>query len=384
MSNNFNLYFDNAATSWPKPETVYRAMDTFLRDQGANPGRAGFRMAVAAEEVMGETRVLFQRFFHVSSPKQIIFTLNCTDALNMALKGLLVPGDHVITSSLEHNSVSRPLNRLAEQGVQYCRVKHNAEGLIDPEEIEKLICPRTKLIVLAHASNVLGTLQPIQEIGALARRHGVLFLLDGAQTAGASPLNMQEMNIDILACPGHKALLGPPGTGLLVLGGEMEINFWREGGTGSFSEEPFHPIYYPHRLEGGTPNTVGIAGLKAGVEFLQEKGLDTVRSHEILLMAKLLAGLREIPGVTIYGAQQPEERAGLVSFNLAGWQPQDVAAALDSSFELACRAGLHCAPWTHEAMGTSPDGAVRFSVGFFNSEDEMDAAVRAISALAGC
>ena len=376
------IYLDNAATSWPKPETVYRSMDTFLRQQGANPGRAGFRMAVEAEEMIRETRVLCHKFFHTSSPDYVIFTLNCTDALNMALKGLLLPGDHVITSNLEHNSVSRPLNRLAEQGVQYCKVRHNPDGIITPEAIEALIRPRTKLIVLAHASNVLGTLQPIKEIGKLARRHGVLFLLDAAQTAGSFPLNMQEMNIDLLACPGHKSLMGPPGTGLLILGSGIEINFWREGGTGSSSEEPFHPSPCPERLEGGTPNTVGIAGLKAGMEFLLNKGLETVRNHEVLLLEKLLKGLKEIPGVTVYGAPRAVERAGLVSFNLDGWEPQDLAAALDAGFDLACRAGLHCAPWTHEAMGTYPAGTVRFSIGFFNREDEIDTALSAVSALA--
>ncbi len=377
------IYLDNAATSWPKPEAVYRAMDTFLRERGANPGRAGFRMAVAAEEVIGETRVLFHKFFHTASPEQIIFTFNCTDALNMALKGLLSPGDHVITSNLEHNSVSRPLNRLVEQGVHYCRVRHNPDGFITAEAIEELIRPRTKLIVLAHASNVLGTLQPIQEIGALARRHGVLFLLDGAQTAGTLPLNMQEMNIDILACPGHKALMGPPGTGLLVLGSEVKISSWREGGTGSFSEEPSHPTHYPDHLEGGTPNTVGIAGLQAGMKFLLEKGVKTARNHEVLLLDKLLAGLKKISGVTVYGTPRAAERAALVTFNLEGWEPQDVAAALDAGFELACRAGLHCAPWAHEAIGTYPAGAVRFSIGFFNNEDEIDTALAAVSALAG-
>lgn len=376
------IYLDNAATSWPKPEAVYRAMDLFLREQGANPGRSGFRMAVAAEELMWQTRVLLQRFFSVPSAEQIIFTLNCTDALNIALKGILAPGDHVITSDLEHNSVSRPLNRLREQGLEYCRVRHNADGFIDPGAIEELIRPHTKLIVLAHASNVLGTLQPVGEIGKIARRHGVLFLLDAAQTAGALPLNLQDMHIDILACPGHKGLLGPPGTGLLVLGSKVDINSLREGGTGSLSQEPSHPSHYPDRLEAGTPNTVGIAGLLAGVEFLLETGVDTVREHEILLVGKLLAGLKEIPGVTIYGTPRAAERAGLVSFNLAGWEPQDLAAVLDAGFGLACRAGLHCAPWTHEAMGTYPDGAVRFSVGYFNSEAEIDAAVAALSALA--
>ncbi len=376
------IYLDHAATSWPKPEAVYRAMDFFLREGAANPGRGTFRMAVAAEELIWQTRAFLQRLFHLPSPEQVIFTLNCTDALNIALKGILAPGDHVITSNLEHNAVSRPLKRLQEQGVDYCRARHNADGFIEPAAIEELIQPRTKLIVLAHASNVLGRLQPVEEIGKIARRHGVLFLLDAAQTAGAFPLNLQDMPIDILACPGHKGLLGPPGTGLLLLGRKVEINPLREGGTGSFSQEPTHPTHYPDRLEAGTLNTVGIAGLQAGVKFLLETGVHKVRAHEMLLLERLLAGLREIPGVTIYGPPQAEERAGLLSFNLTGWDPQDLAAALDAGYAVACRAGLHCAPWTHQAMGTYPDGAVRFSVGFFTSEAEIDAAVAAVSTLA--
>ncbi len=376
------IYLDNAATSWPKPEAVYRAMDIFLREHGANPGRAAFRMALAAENVIGETRTLVQKLFNAPSTNRIIFTLNCTDALNMALKGMLEPGDHVITGNLEHNSVSRPLNSLARQGVEYSRVQHLADGTIDPGEIEKIIRPHTKLIVLAHASNVMGTLQPLQEIGELASRHNIFFLVDGAQTAGAVPVDLQAMSIDMLTCPGHKALLGPPGTGLLILGDGVELKAWREGGTGSVSEEPFHPLKYPDRLEGGTPNTIGIAGLKAGVEFILGKGLERIREHELMLLEKLLSGLGKIPGMTIYGSLEATKRVGLVTFNLEGWEPQNLSAVLDAGFELACRSGLHCAPWAHEAINTLPAGAVRFSVSYFNTEAEIDTAVAAVAELA--
>jgi len=377
------IYLDNAATSWPKPEKVYRAMDTFFRELGANPGRAGFRMAAEAEKVIRETRVLLKNLFNVPSPDHIIFTLNCTDALNIALKGLLSPGDHVITSCLEHNSVSRPLNRLAESGVEYSKIPHNQDGLIDPEEIKKMIRPETKLIVLAHASNVLGTLEPIREIGHLAAEHGIIFLLDAAQTAGALPIDLKEMKINLLACPGHKGLLGPTGTGVLVINDLEEIASFREGGTGSLSGEPVQPSHFPDRLEAGTLNTVGIAGLKAGVEFIMEEGLEKIRRHELSLIDLLLKGLSSIPGVTVYGTQRAEDRCGLVSFNIEGWEPQDVAAVLEAKFDIACRAGLHCAPWAHGFLGTLPYGAVRFSVGYFNTESEIKTAIEAVSALAG-
>jgi cysteine desulfurase / selenocysteine lyase len=376
------IYLDNAATSWPKPEEVYEAMDSFIRELGANPGRAGFRMAVEAEKVISETRNVLNNFFGVSSSSNIIFTLNCTDSLNIALKGLLIPGDHVITSHLEHNSVSRPLNRLKEIGVTYSMVPHYEDGIIDPLEIKKLIRPQTKLVVLTHASNVLGTLEPVEEIAKITREYGLVFLLDAAQTAGGIPIDLQKMNIDILACPGHKGLLGPPGTGLLVLN-NVDIRSFREGGTGSASNEPFQPSYYPDRLEAGTPNTVGIAGLKAGVEFINKIGLEKIRVHEKMLMKKLLSGLLDTPGVTVYGILEADGRAGLVSFNIADWDPLDAAAVLDSKFKIACRAGIHCAPWSHQALNTFPRGAVRFGISYFNHEGEIEEALEAVSALAG-
>jgi len=376
------IYLDNAATSFPKPEAVYRAMDAFIRNQGANPGRSSFRIAVEADSAIREARSVLKDFFNAPSPDHIVFTLNCTDALNIALKGLLSAGDHVITSCLEHNSVSRPLNRLAQAGVTYSRVSHFADGWIDPDEIRKLIRKETKLIVLTHASNVLGTLEPVKEIGAIASGHNVIFLLDAAQTAGVVPIDIKEMQVDILACPGHKALLGPPGTGLLVINDSVEIHSLREGGTGSLSQEPFQPLHYPDRLEAGTPNTLGIAGLKAGVEFILKEGLEKIRNQELMLMDFLLKGLLGIPGVTVYGTLDAGKRIGLVSFNIDGWEPQDVAAALESKYDIACRAGLHCAPWAHQALGTYPLGAVRFGISYFNTKSEMSASIEAVAELA--
>lgn len=377
------IYLDNAATSWPKPESVYKAMDAFMRNLAANPGRAGFRMAVEAMRVMEEARVLLKEFFQAGPGGKVIFTFNCTDSLNMALKGILSPGDHVVTSCLEHNSVSRPLNKLKEAGVEYSRVVPDREGFIRPEAVSAAVNSRTRLIVLTHASNVLGNLQPVQEIGAAARRHGIPFLLDASQTAGVLPISLKEQQVDLLACPGHKGLLGPPGTGLLIMGEGLEIESLREGGTGSLSEEPRQPSVYPDRLEAGTPNTVGIAGLKAGIEFINRVGLETIRRHEVNLLHLLTSGIGAIPGVHIYGSQNAEEQTGLLSFNLEGWDPGELAAVLETEFDICCRAGLHCAPWAHEFLGTYPAGCLRLSLSYFTTEADVEKTVEALRAVAG-
>ncbi len=376
------IYLDNAATSWPKPETVYLAMDAFIRELGANPGRAGFRMAVEAAAVVEETRALLKDFFQAGPKGEIIFTLNCTDSLNMALKGILRPGDHVITSSLEHNSVSRPLNKLKEQGVEYSRAASDPQGFIRPESVEEEINDRTRMIVLTHASNVLGNIEPVKEIGAIARTRGILFLLDASQTAGAIPISLGDLNVDLLACPGHKSLLGPPGTGLLVLNEGLDIDSFREGGTGSFSEEPVQPLSYPDRLEAGTPNTVGIAGLKAGIEFINNTGLRAIRRHEVRLLNLLQEGIGAIPGAVIYGPAEAKERTGLLSFNLEGWDPRELAAVLETGFDICCRAGLHCAPWAHRSIGTYPEGCLRLSISYFTTPADIEKVVEAVSAAA--
>lgn len=376
------IYLDNAATSWPKPEPVYRAIDSFNRNCGANPGRSGYRASVEAESILRQARILIKGFFGAAGKARVVFTYNCTDALNIALKGLLEPGDHVITSHLEHNSVSRPLNRLQQLGISYSRVSFSPSGTIDPKAVEALIGSKTRLIVLSHASNVLGTLQPVAEIGRLARERGLLFLLDAAQTAGEVPIDMHKMGVDLLACPGHKGLLGPPGTGILVFHEGIEIKPLREGGTGSSSEESLQPTFYPDRLEAGTPNTPGIAGLKAGIEFIQQEGPNKITAHKQRLLASLLEGLFKVKAVTVFGTNDPFARAGLVSFNIQGWDPADVAAILEARYGLACRAGLHCAPWAHQALGTSPGGTVRFSPGYFNTIAEITAAVEAVTELA--
>ena len=377
------IYLDNAATSWPKPETVYQTMDAFLREKGANPGRSGHSMAVAAEKVVEEARVLLAGLFNAPDEKDIIFTLNCTDSLNLALKGLLRPGDHVITDSIGHNSLVRPLKRLEREGIAVTRLPPNSgEDAVSPLDIERAITPKTRAIAITHASNVSGVIQPIEEIGEVAKRHGVVFLVDAAQSAGAIPIDVQATNIDLLALSGHKGPLGPPGTGVLYISKDVELDHIREGGTGTFSESEDQPLDRPHRYESGTPNTVGIAGLGAGVKYVLSEGVEKVRRHELALLERLLGGLAAIPRVTVYGSRETSNRIGVVSFRVEGWNPGEVGAILDQAFDTKVRPGLHCAPAAHKVLGTYPQGSVRASVGCFNTLDEIDFFVDAMAKIA--
>jgi cysteine desulfurase family protein len=339
-------------------------------------------MAVAAASAVAQTRLLVARFFNAPSPERVAFTLNTTDALNLALKGTLKPGDHVITTSMEHNSVVRPLRKLEKGGVGVTVVGASPEGLVSLADLAAAFTSATRLVAITHASNVTGTLQPITEIGRLCRERGVRLLVDAAQTAGVFPIDVREMGIDLLAFPGHKGLLGPPGTGGLIVGAGISLETLREGGTGSQSESEQQPESIPDRLESGTLNTLGIAGLGAGLRFIEETGRERIREHEQALVQRLLRGLAALPGITLYGPPPGAERASVVSFNLADWEPQDAAAVLDASFDLQCRAGLHCAPLAHRTIGTFPAGTVRFSPGFFNTEADIDAALEAVMELA--
>src|SRR3954451_24072738 len=291
------IYLDNAATSFPKPETVYQALDRFARTSLANPGRAGHKMALAAEHALDDCRHLLNQLFHGQAPERFAFTLNCTDALNMAFKGVLNEGDHVITTDLEHNSVSRPLRALELAGrITLTRVRADGGGTVSPDDVRRAVTPRTRLIALTHASNVLGTVQPIAEVGLIARSHDALLLVDAAQTAGVLPIDVQAMNIDLLALPGHKSLLGPTGTGALYVGPAAIVGAWREGGTGGDSSSETQPRDYPYFLEGGTPNVLGVAGLAAGIKFVTERGLDAIQRHEAELCERLWRRLDEIGG----------------------------------------------------------------------------------------
>jgi len=374
------IYFDNAATSWPKPVSVYRRMDEFIRKWGANPGRAGHRMAVSAERIIEETRYQIARFFGIQDQRRVIFTLNCTDSLNIGIKGLLRKGDHVITTYLEHNSVSRPLEGLVKKGlVTVTRVSHNEEGFIDLEELSQAFTSQTRLVVVVHGSNVIGSLQPVREIGEIVRGKGAIFMVDAAQTAGVIPIDVVGDNIDLLAFPGHKALFGPPGTGGLYVGPRADLVPWREGGSGVDSESELQPENLPFKLEGGTNNTVGIAGLGAGISFIQKEGIEKIRQHELGLTNHLLQELSRIGKVKIYGPKNGETRIGTISFNVEDLSPAAVGAILDESFHIACRTGLHCAPYTHKKLGTFPEGTVRFSLGYFNTKEEIDFAIESLS-----
>ncbi len=376
------IYLDNAATSFPKPERVYERMDKYLREEAANPGRSGHRLSVAAESQIVQARSVLAKLFGAKKAERIVFTLNCTDSLNIAIKGILKEGDHVVTTILEHNSVLRPLNALeASKKITVTKVLPSKEGFVDPQEIKKAIKKNTKLVVITHASNVIGVVEPIREIGRIVRETGVLLLVDAAQTAGIVPIDIEADLIDLLAFPGHKALYGPPGTGGLYVGERVKLTPWREGGTGFNSEAEIHPDIFPFVLEGGTPNSVGIAGLKEGVEFILEQGIEKMRAHEQSLIKKLRDSLKKIPGIKLYGTDDVSKSVAPVSFLLDGIEPQELSIVLDQSFEIATRAGLHCAPLMHAFLHTAPQGCVRFSPGYFNTLEEIDQAVDAVKGI---
>lgn len=374
------IYLDNAATSFPKPEAVYQALDHFARSELANPGRAGHKMALAAERALDDCRHLLNQLFHGEGPERFIFTLNCTDALNMAFKGVLKEGDHVITTNLEHNSVSRPLRAMELAGrISLGRVAADQGGTIDPEAIQKALTPKTRLIAITHCSNVLGTVQPIREIGQMARQKEILFLVDAAQTAGVIPIDIQAMNIDLLAFPGHKSLLGPTGTGALYVGPAAIVGAWREGGTGGDSSSETQPRDYPYFLEGGTPNVLGVAGLAAGIKYVCERGLADIHRHEVELIDRLWNRLDQIGGYEVFGHRDMSRRVGTLSLRSQALPAAEIGGILDQAFDIAIRPGLHCAPYIHRAIGTFPDGAVRVSPGPFNTAADIDAIADALA-----
>lgn len=375
------IYLDNAATSFPKPETVYQATDRFFRTRAANPGRGTHRLALLAGEAVRETRETLARFFNIPDAHRLVFTASVTMALNLALKGLLQPGDHVLVSSLEHNAVIRPLNSLASQGVEYDFVPGGPYGILSPADLERALNKNTRLVAVNHGSNVCGTVQPLKELGDYCHKKGLLLLADVAQTAGILPVDVQDMKIDLLAFTGHKGLFGPPGTGGLYISDGIELKPLVEGGTGTSSELPRQPAELPGGLESGTLNTVGLAGLKAGVEFILGEGLAKIRAHDLALMEQLLQGLAKIPEVKLYAPPEPQSMAPVLSFNLAGWSPQEVAYLLDARDQIAVRAGLHCAPLAHRTLGTFPAGSVRVSPGYFNRPEEVETFIQAISEL---
>ncbi len=373
------IYLDSAATSFPKPEEVYTCMDSFYRNYGVNPGRSGYELCMQAAAVVDSTRKMLTTLFNGTDPNRLCFSHNSTDALNLIIFGMLRPGDHAISTAVEHNSVLRPLYHLSQQGVTVDYVPFDAAGFVDPDEVRKRFRRNTRLVIVNHASNAIGTIQPIREIGRYCREAGIPFAIDASQSAGKIPIDMEEQSLDVVAFTGHKSLLGPTGIGGIYVRDGIEIRHTRAGGTGVRSADRAHLEEYPYRLEYGTHNTVGIAGLSAGVKWIEERGLDTIHEHEMKLTRMLRDGLAAIPGVTMYCQTDLTDHIAVLAFNIEGLEASDVGAALDIDHHIACRTGLHCAPLLHQQLGTDKiRGAVRFSLGPFNTEEQTLAAVDAV------
>ena len=377
------IYLDNAATSFPKPENVYAQVDHYNRSIGAAGGRGGYSAATESQAELARCRKLVSDLLGLGSPDHVVNTFNCTDSLNTVFHGLLKPGDHVVATQIEHNSVLRPLTVLRERGVESSIVPVGSDHQIEPARVRDALRENTRLVCVLHASNVTGVLQPVEDIAEVAKQNGSLVLLDAAQTAGQIPIDLQNMPVDFLAAAGHKGLLGPLGTGVLCIrpGSERHLRSFRQGGTGSHSERPEQPESMPDRFESGNLNMPGIFGLAAGLDYLREIGIEQLQQHERQLSEKLTDGLNAINGVETYATEA--RRVSVVSFNVTGFEPHDVAAILDQSFGIQCRAGLHCAPGAHEAIGTlKAGGTVRFSPGPFTTAEDVDAAIDAIGRIA--
>ena len=376
------IYLDHAATSWPKPPQVMQAMGDYLEKSGGNPGRSGHRLSIAAGRVVYQAREAVAGLFSAPDPLKVIFTLNATHALNIALYGLLQPGDRVVTTGMEHNAVMRPLRALERQGIQVNVVACASDGTLDPEDLAQAVTPGTRLVTINHASNVVGTIAPVAPAAEIAHAAGALLLLDAAQTAGVFPLDMVSLNVDLLAFTGHKGMQGPPGTGGLVLGERVnpnEMASLTQGGTGSRSEFEQQPEFIPDKYESGTPNGVGIAGLGAGISWVMERGVEAIRLHEVDLTKRLLEGLRNISGITVYSPDEAARRTAVVSFRVKDRQVSEIGLRLDEEFSVLCRVGLHCAPAAHRTLGTFPSGTLRLAPGPMTTLAEIDSAIDAVA-----
>jgi len=377
------IYLDNAATSFPKPKQVIDAVAHYLNEIGGNPGRAAHAPAREAGRVIDRTRRSLAKLLGNVEPSRILCTPSTTVALNLAFKGLLQAGDHVVTTSMEHNSVMRPLRGLQKLGISHSQIPCSPRGELDPADISPLIRPQTRLIALIHGSNVTGNLMPLSEVGRIAREHGILLLVDAAQTMGRIPIDPQESNIDLLAGPGHKGLLGPMGTGFLYVRPGLELEPLWEGGTGTYSESMEQPETWPERFESGTLNAPGLAGLAAGIAEVQKLGLEAIAAHEQSLIESLAAGLSQLPGIILYGSPDKSSCTGTLSFNVQELDCSEVAHILDTAYAIAVRSGLHCAPATHRTINTFPHGTVRASVGPYNTQEDIHTLVHAVSEIVG-
>jgi cysteine desulfurase family protein len=378
------IYLDNGATSFPKPTEVYDFMDQFYRKLGVNPGRSGYDLCLETGELVEGTRKELTEFFNGTDPNRLCFSYNSTDALNLIIFGLLAEGDHAITTNLEHNSVLRPLYHLyRDKNVEVDYIPFDARGFVDPEDFPKKFKKNTRLVIVSHASNVIGTVQPVKEIGRLCRENGILFAIDASQSAGKIPIDMEVMNIDIVAFTGHKSLLGPTGIGGLYVREGIEIKHTRAGGTGVRSAVRTHLDEYPYRLEYGTLNTLGVAGLHAGLKWILEKGMHNIHEQEMRLTAMLRDGLKDVDGVKPYCQDSLDNHISIFLFNIEGLEALNTGTILDVDYNIASRTGLHCAPLVHQQLGTDTiHGAVRFGIGPFNTDDHIAAAVQAVKDIA--
>jgi len=384
------IYLDNAATSFPKPDCVHDRVRDFYSKYGVNPGRTGCDLSLHAEEVIHNTRKRLSALFNPSlatagkfkDPNRLVFTMNATMSLNLIINGTVAPGDHIVTTMVEHNSVIRPVNHKVLEGAQATFVAPDADGYVDPDEIRKAIRSHTKLVIVNHASNVTGVVQDLEAIGRVCREAGVPLAVDAAQTAGVLPIDMAAWNISFLAFTGHKGLLAPTGTGGICVADDAEIRGTIYGGTGVRSADLYHLEEFPYRLEAGTQNLAGIVGLAAGLDWIESRGVQNIWRHEMDLLARLEDGLSQIEGVRLWGTRRLDARVATLSITVEGYDPADVGTILDVDYGIQTRTGLHCAPLIHQHMGSMPRGTVRFSLGPFNTREDVDAAVRAVGEIA--
>ena len=376
------IYLDNAATSFPKPKEVATAVYDFMVNNGTSSGRGSYKKAMQSDYIVYECRKLIGKLFNFDNPKKVVFTSNVTDSLNIAMRGILKENDHVITSSLEHNAVWRCLKTLERDiNIKIDTVECSKDGITNPQDIKKYIKKDTALIVFTQASNVLGTIQPIREIGAIAREHNIPFLVDSAQSAGAMKIDVKEDNIDILAFTGHKSLLGPMGTGGLIINTDIDIKPLKAGGTGGDSAYEYQPDYYPNHLETGTSNVSGIAGLREAIKFLNKEGIENIHNKEKELTKYALEKLETVKDIEIYGPKDCEKMLSVISFNIKDKRPEDVGSILDQKYNIMLRAGLHCAPTAHSVIGTKERGTLRIGLGYFNKKEDIDKLVEALNNL---
>lgn len=372
------IYFDNAATTFPKPESVIEKTIDFMRTKAANPGRSGHKMALEGGRVLFEARLEIAQLMNIENPMNVVFTKNATESINIGIKGYAKEGMHIISSGMEHNSVSRPIVALESQGISHTFVRCDSEGFLDLEELENSFTDKTGLVAVTHASNVTGTVNDIMKIGAICKAHNVPLLVDCAQSAGVFDIDVQKMNIAILCAPGHKGLYGPMGTGFIYVREDISLSPLMQGGSGSKSESLIHPDIMPDKLESGTANAVGIAGLLEGIRYIQHIGISNIRQHEQELVELCIKGLKQYKNVKIYGPEDFTKRCGVVSFNIGNAPSTDISYILDSEFDIEVRSGLHCAALSHQTLETVDQGVIRASFSYFNTKQEVEEFVKII------